>query len=72
LPLYIWAGKIEGNKLDRYSRTGTSELKPQGGNVIADPQIVEFDKGKVSFAADSPTAALGIQPIDVNSAGPRP
>ena len=71
MPLYIWAGKIEGNKLDRYSKIGTAELKPEGGNIFADPQILEFDKGKVSFAANSPIAALGIKPIDVSSAGPR-
>lgn len=68
--LFSRAGKIEGNKLDKYSKTGTSELKPQGGNVIADPQIVEFDKGLVRFSLNSPTAALGIDPIDVSNAGP--
>ena len=68
--LFSRAGKIEGNKLDRYTRTGTSELKPEGGNVFADPQLAEFDKGIVTFAPDSPAARLGIKPIDVSSAGP--
>jgi len=66
------AGKIEGNKLDRYSSTGTSELKPGAGNALADPQIVEFDKGLVRFAPDSPATTLGIESIDVSNVGPRP
>ncbi len=70
--LFSRAGKIEGNKLDRYTRTGSSELKPDGGNVFADPQLAEFDKGIVTFAPDSPAARLGIKPIDVSDAGPRP
>jgi hypothetical protein len=68
--LFSRAGKIEGNKLDRYTRTGSSELKPDGGNVFADPQLAEFDKGIVTFAPDSPAARLGIKPIDVSGAGP--
>jgi len=68
--LFSRAGKIEGNKLDRYTRTGSPELKPDGGNVFADPQLAEFDKGIVTFAPDSPAAKLGIKPIDVSGAGP--
>jgi hypothetical protein len=68
--LFSRAGKIEGNKLDRYARTGSSELKPDGGNVFAEPLLAEFDKGIVTFAPDSPAARLGIKPIDVSSAGP--
>ena len=70
--LFSRAGKIEGNKLERYSKTGTSELEPAGGNVFADPQIVEFEKGLVRFGPGSPAAGLGIKPIDVSDAGPRP
>ena len=69
--LFSRAGKIEGNKLDRYSKKGSSELRPGGGNVIGDPQVVEFDKGIVKFAPDSPAAGLGVEPIDVSKAGPR-
>ncbi|HLB73886.1 MAG TPA: right-handed parallel beta-helix repeat-containing protein [Sedimentisphaerales bacterium] len=68
--LFSRAGNIEGNKLDRYSSTGTSELKPDAGNALTDPQILEFYEGKVSFAPDSPTSALGIEPINVSKAGP--
>lgn len=68
--LFSRAGKIEGNKLDRYTRTGSYELKPDGGNVFADPLLAEFDKGIVTFAPDSPAARLGIKPIDVSGAGP--
>ena len=67
---YSRAGTIEGNKLDRYSKTGTAEMKASGGNIFTDPQLIEFDKGKVRFAPTSPTAALGIAPIDVTNAGP--
>ncbi len=45
-------------------------MKPDGGNVFADPQLAEFDKGIVTFAPDSPAARLGIKPIDVSGAGP--
>jgi hypothetical protein len=69
--LFSRAGKVEGNKLDRYSKTGTSDLKPDGGNVFADPQLAEFDKGVITFAPDSPAARLTIKPIDVSGAGPR-
>lgn len=69
--LFSRAGKIEGNKLDNYSKTGTSELKSADGNIFTDPQLIEFDKGKVRFAPDSPVIGLGIKPIDVSGAGPR-
>ncbi len=69
--LFSQAGNVEGNKLDRYSKKGTSELEPDAGNVFADPLLIEFGKGVVRFAPGSPAASLGIKPIDVSSAGPR-
>ena len=39
--------------------------------LLADPLLAEFDKGTVSFAPDSPAHKLGIEPIDVSTAGPR-
>jgi len=68
--LFSRADKIEGNKLDNYSKTGTSELKASGGNIFTDPQLIEFNNGKVRFAPNSPIADLGINPIDVSNAGP--
>ena len=69
--LYSTEGKVQGNKMSRYSRTGSEQLQP-GNNLFADPLLVEFEKGKASFAAQSPAARLGIKPIDVSNAGRRP
>jgi hypothetical protein len=69
--LYSTEGKVQGNKMSRYSRTGSEQLQP-GNNLFADPLFVEFEKGKVSFAAQSPAAKLGIKPINVSNAGRRP
>jgi hypothetical protein len=68
--LYSTEGKVQGNKMSRYSRTGSEQLQPDN-NMFADPLFVEFEKGKVSFAAQSPAAKLGIEPIDVSKAGRR-
>jgi len=69
--LYSTEGKVQGNKMSRYSRTGSEQLQPDN-NLFADPLLVEFEKGRVSFAAQSPATKLGIEPIDVSNAGPRP
>lgn len=70
--LFSAKGKVQCQKLERYSRTGTYSLEPENGNLLVDPLLVEFDKGRVSFAENSPAAKLGIKPIDVSGAGPRP
>jgi hypothetical protein len=64
-------GKVQFKKLKNYSPTGVTALEPDDKNVLADPLLVEFDKGTVSFAANSPALKLGIEPIDVSKAGPR-
>ena len=69
--LYSTEGKVQGNKMSRYSRTGSEQLQP-GNNMFADPLFIEFEKGRVSFAAQSPAAKLGIKPINVSNAGRRP
>ena len=69
--LFSGTGKVEGQKLKDYRATGAEPLKPGEGSVLADPRLVEFEKGKVTFAPDSPALKLGIQPIDVSRAGPR-
>lgn len=69
--LFSEAGKVECRKLDRYSRAGSYPLKPEDGNVLADPLLVEFTKGKVKVGAESPIRKVGIKPIDVSGAGPR-
>jgi len=70
--LFSEAGKVECHKLERYSRAGTYPLKGEAGNVLADPQLVEFEKGRVSIADESPASRLQIKAIDVSGAGPRP
>ena len=70
--LFSAQGKVQGYKLERYSRKGSYQLEPEKGNLFADPLLVEFDKGRVIFGAESPAGKLGIKPIDVSGAGRRP
>jgi hypothetical protein len=70
--LFSEAGKVEGRKLERYSQAGSYPMKPQDGNLFANPLLAEFAKGRVKLAAESPVHKLGIKPIDVSGAGPRP
>ncbi|NLZ05174.1 MAG: right-handed parallel beta-helix repeat-containing protein [Phycisphaerae bacterium] len=70
--LYSAAGQVECKKLDQYTQTGAYEMQPEAANVLADPKLTAFRHGKVEFAADSPARVLGIEPIDVSGAGPRP
>ncbi|MFB0555315.1 MAG: hypothetical protein ACETWQ_18575 [Phycisphaerae bacterium] len=46
-------------------------FKAEGGNLLADPLIVEFEKGAFRFAPETPVGRLGIKTIDVSSAGRR-
>ena len=69
--MYSTEGNVQGNKMIRYSRTGSEQLKP-GNNSFADPLVVEFEKGKIRFDAKSPAARLNIEPIDVSGAGRHP
>lgn len=69
--LYSTEGRVQGNKMSRYSRTGSEQMQPDN-NLFADPLFVEFEKGKVSFAAQSPVVKFNIEPIDVSRAGRRP
>ncbi|MHC4328640.1 MAG: right-handed parallel beta-helix repeat-containing protein [Planctomycetota bacterium] len=64
-------GKVQLKKLRNYSQVAVVAFEPDDENVLADPLLVEFNKGAVSFAADSPALKLGIKPIDVSGAGPR-
>jgi hypothetical protein len=59
------------HKLEQYNKTSSYTLKSGGENLLVDPRLVEYEKGIVRFAADSPVLKLGIKPIDVSSAGPR-
>lgn len=69
--LFSTKGKVQCRKLERYSRKETYSLEPEKGNLLVDPLLVEFDKGRVSVAAESPVFKLGIKTVDVSSAGRR-
>jgi hypothetical protein len=70
--LFSEKGKIECHKLKDYSRTDTYLLEADSVNFTTDPLLVEFEKGAVTFAPQSPAVKLDIKPIDVSDAGPRP
>ncbi len=70
--LFSTEGTVQCRKLKNYSHSGTYQLKAGNGNLLVDPLIVEFEKGTVGFAPDSPAGKLGIKPIDVSGAGRRP
>jgi Right handed beta helix region len=69
--LFSAEGTVQCNKLEKYSKVGSYTLESGGENLLVDPLLIEFEKGVVRFAADSPALKLGIKPIDVSSAGPR-
>jgi len=69
--LFSAKGIVQCRKLKNYSHSGTYQLKTEEGNLLVDPLIVEFKKGMVRFAPDSPAGKLGIKPIDVSGAGQR-
>ena len=69
--LFSAEGEIQCRRLKDYSQEGSYSFEADRENLSADPHIVEFKKGCVRFAADSPALKLGIKPIDVSGAGPR-
>jgi len=70
--LFSGEGKVECRKLDQYSRIGSYALEPNRTNAQTDPLLTAYRLGKIEFAPDSPSRELGIEPIDVSDAGPRP
>jgi len=70
--LFSIEGIVQCRKLKNYSQAGSYQLKAEDGNLLVDPLIVEFEKGVVRFAPETPAVRLGIKPIDVSSAGQRP
>jgi hypothetical protein len=46
-------------------------FKTEQGSLLAGPLIVEFEKGAVRFALETPVGRLGIKTIDVSGAGRR-
>ncbi len=68
--LHSKAGKVEGQALKDYRAAGAEPLKPGEGSILGDPKLTVTERGKVTFAPDSPALRLGILPIDVSAAGP--
>jgi hypothetical protein len=69
--LFSAEGKVQSRKLKNYSQTGSYPFEAGRESLLVDPLLVEFDKGVISFAENSPVLKIGIKPIDVSGAGPR-
>ncbi len=69
--LFSIEGAVECHKLEKYNKTSTYVLQSGGENLLVDPLLVEYKKGRVRFGADSAVLKLGIESIDVGNAGPR-
>lgn len=67
--LFSGAGTVEGITLKDYDKKPAAPLTPTAGRRIVDPQIIEYQTGKLVFAPASPALKLGIPPLDVSSAG---
>ena len=64
-------GQVDCHKLKAYTPVAVYPLEATGGNVLSDPLLINYENGVVRLAPDSPALALGIEPIDVSSAGRR-
>lgn len=70
--LFSSEGEVRCRKLKNYSQTGSYLFEADRENQLTDPLILEFENGRMGFAENSPVLELGIKPIDVSDAGPRP
>lgn len=62
-------GKVVGERIDGYAKKGQEALGPDAA-LRADPGLLPgWEKGVVTFAADSPARRLGIRDLDVSGAG---
>ena len=64
-------GQVNYHKLREYETVRVYPVEETAGNVVRDPMLLEYEKGVVRLAPQSPAHALGIKPIDVSSAGRR-
>jgi len=69
--LFSVDGIVQSRKLKGYSQAGDDSLERGENNVFTNPMLVEYERGKVTFGADSPALKLGIELIDGSGAGPR-
>jgi hypothetical protein len=70
--LFSHSGNILGVPLEDYQHQEPEPLPPGDGDLFVDPLLIEYETGLVRFAPDSPATNLGIEPLDVRSAGRRP
>jgi hypothetical protein len=52
-----------------YGTRESGPLKAEDGTIFADPLFTDPDNGDFSFRAGSPAPGMGIEPIDVSTAG---
>jgi len=64
-------GEIIGRQTGDQSDSNNQFSVLDETNIIANPLIIEFENGKVTFDAKSPVYKLGIQSVNVSDAGPR-
>ena len=69
--LFSGAGKVDLVTVADYAAKLRSPLEVRNGTVIGDPLFVDLKGGDYRFLPDSPARTLGIEPLDVRSAGPR-
>jgi len=67
--LFSRSNKINDAKLKLYDTIKTLPLEPRDGTIFADPQFVDWENENYNFKPDSPALKLGIEPIDVSTAG---
>jgi len=69
--LFSAKGVVDLEVLADYSAKGRSRFDLRDSTVVADPLFLDLQRGDYRFAPDSPARRLGIEPLDVQSAGPR-
>ncbi|MFC1738888.1 right-handed parallel beta-helix repeat-containing protein [Planctomycetota bacterium] len=69
--LFSEKGQMNYHKLKDYATVGVYPLEATQGNIFSDPMLIDYEKGVVRLAPDSPVYKLGIVPVDVSSAGRR-
>lgn len=64
-------GQVDCHTMREYAHVGSYPLEETEDIIIADPLFIDYEKGRVRLAPDSPALELGIVPIDVSIAGRR-
>ncbi|MFC2098563.1 right-handed parallel beta-helix repeat-containing protein [Bacteroidota bacterium] len=69
--LFSKKGQMNYRKLEDYATVSVYSLEATQGNLFSDPMLIDYKNGVVRLAPNSPVHKLGIDPIDVSSAGSR-